>query len=431
MDIFLLSLGCSKNQADSEHLAGMLERYGHRIVGESGNADAAIVNTCGFIFPAVEESVDSILELEILKESGLLKKLVVMGCLVNRFGEELKSELRCVDHWAAAGDFSSVADAFSIPSLPTGPVVLPGYSRWSRYLKISEGCNNRCSYCMIPAIRGGLASRPSVDILEEAEFMIGGGAKEICLVGQDLTSYGNDIGPKASLSDLISRIDDRFRYEHVWFRLLYLHPSRVDKLLIEQIASSSVFLNYLDIPIQHVDPVILASMNRGGLDREKLSGIFACARGIDKDFALRTTVIAGYPGETEAQFESMTTFLQEAEIDRVGVFPFYAEEGTRAAVLGGQIPEEIKLQRVERISLIQEEISLRRQKRFEGKILEVLIEEENLNEGYAEGRSFREAPEVDGVLEVHISDKIGPGSFCQVKITGAYEHDLLGEMVRP
>jgi len=201
--------------------------------------------------------------------------------------------------------------------------------------------------------------------------------------------------------------------------------------LIEQIASSSVFLNYLDIPIQHVDPVILASMNRGGLDREKLSGIFACARGIDKDFALRTTVIAGYPGETEAQFESMTTFLQEAEIDRVGVFPFYAEEGTRAAVLGGQIPEEIKLQRVERISLIQEEISLRRQKRFEGKILEVLIEEENLNEGYAEGRSFREAPEVDGVIEVHISDKIGPGSFCQVKIIGAYEHDLLGEMVRP
>jgi len=216
-------------------------------------------------------------------------------------------------------------------------------------------------------IRGALSSRLPEDILNEAEFFVSGGAKEICLVGQDLTSYGNDLSSAVDLSRLISGIGERFKGQDIWFRLLYLHPSRVDEQLINKVASSPLFLNYLDIPIQHSDPAILYSMNRGDLDRCRLLDIFCAARLVDHDFTLRTTLIAGYPGESETQFRSNLDFLEEAEIDRVGIFPFYPEAGTPAALMKGQIPEELKLERVERLSMRQEDISLRRQKRFVGK----------------------------------------------------------------
>lgn len=431
MDIFLLSLGCSKNQTDSERLAGMLVNAGHRIVENSAVADAAIVNTCGFIAPAIEESVDAILELEILRKTGQIRIFGVVGCLVNRFEAELKAELKSVDFWARAGDPAAVARALFADPFISSPMVLPGNNAWSRYLKISEGCDNRCSYCTIPMIRGGLSSRSPEEILKEAEFLVSSGAKEICLVGQDLTSYGNDLAADISLPGLIGEIEERFRGEDLWFRLLYLHPSRVDSRLIEKIASSSLFLNYLDIPVQHVDPVILHSMNRGDLDLDRLKGIFSSAREVDPDFALRTTLIAGYPGESETQFQNLLDFLEETEIDRVGVFPFYPEEGTVASLLEGQIPEAIKLERVERLAVIQEGVSLRRQKRFEGRILKVIVEEVDHSESYAEGRSFREAPEVDGVIEIGESDNIAPGEFVQVRIVEALEHDLLGEVFLP
>ncbi|MDO9509351.1 MAG: 30S ribosomal protein S12 methylthiotransferase RimO [Thermovirgaceae bacterium] len=428
MDIFLLSLGCSKNQTDSERLAGLLTAGGHCIVEDSSKADAAIVNTCGFIAPAVEESVDAILELEILKNTGEIKFLGVVGCLVNRFEEELKAELDSVDIWARAGDFEAVARFLSGKEVLASPMVLPGYPVWSRYLKISEGCDNRCSYCTIPMIRGALTSRPGLEILQEAEILVSGGAKEICLVGQDLTSYGADIGPGVSLAGLIDDIESRFRGEDLWFRLLYLHPSRVDRPLIEKIASSSIIQNYLDIPVQHVDPDILRSMNRKDLNSDRLREIFASARSVDPDFALRTTVMVGYPGESESQFRTLLGFLEEAEIDRVGVFPYYREEGTPAAVMQDQVSDELKMERIEKITSLQEKISLRRQKLFEGRIMRVLVEEVNYSEEYAEGRSFREAPEVDGVIEISTRDAIVPGEFANVRIIEALEHDLLGEV---
>lgn len=431
MDIFLLSLGCSKNQTDSERLAGLLSAAGHRIVEDTSRADAVIVNTCGFIMPAIEESVDAILELEILKKSGDIKFLGVVGCLVNRFEENLKAELDSVDLWARAGDLDAVARALSLAGkdFPAPPLLLPGHSPWSRYLKISEGCNNRCSYCTIPMIRGALKSRPRSDILREAEDMVSLGAREICLVGQDLTSYGADIGNGVSLAGLIGDIDSRFRGEAIWFRLLYLHPSRVDVALIEKIASSQIIQNYLDIPIQHVDPAILRSMNRKENKRKSLRELFAFARSVDPDFALRTTVMVGYPGESESQFGSLLGFLEETWIDRVGVFPFYPEEGTPAAGMPGQIPDELKMERVERVTSLQERLSLRRQKLFEGRIMNVLVEEVNVSEEYAEGRSFREAPEVDGVIEISTRNAIVPGEFAKVRIIEALEHDLLAEVV--
>ncbi len=431
MDIFLLSLGCSKNQTDSERLAGMLAAAGHRIVEDTSRADAAIVNTCGFITPAIEESVDAILELEILKKSGDIKFLGVVGCLVNRFEESLKAELDSVDLWARAGDLDAVARALSLSGkdLPPPPLLLPGHPIWSRYLKISEGCNNLCSYCTIPMIRGTLKSRPRSEILREAEDMVSLGAREICLVGQDLTSYGADMGNGVSLSGLIGDIDTRFRGEALWFRLLYLHPSRVDAALIEKIASSQIIQNYLDIPVQHVDPDILRSMNRKDSKRKDLRELFAFARSVDPDFALRTTVMVGYPGESESQFESLLGFLEETGIDRVGVFPFYPEEGTPAALMTGQIPDELKMERLERVTSLQERVSLRRQKLFEGRTMDVLVENVDLSEEYAEGRSFREAPEVDGLIEISTRNAIVPGEFAKVRIIEALEHDLLGEVV--
>ncbi len=429
MNIFLLSLGCSKNQVDSEKIAGILQRCGHRIVESSSEADAAIVNTCGFIEPAVEESVDAILELEILRRSGKIRTLGIIGCLVNRYGVELRKEIPLADFWAEAGDHAAVGRAFGCGDLPPLQAALPGTYPWSRYLKISEGCNNRCSYCMIPMIRGDLVSVPPLRVIREAEELVLSGAKEICLVGQDLTSYGRDIGPGGcSLENLMEMIEDRFKGQDVWFRLLYLHPLRVGKRLIERVAGSELFLNYLDIPVQHSDPDILKAMNREGTEGEKVLDLFSFARSLDPDFALRTTLMVGFPGETEDHFLSLASFLENSEIDRAGVFTFFPEEGTPAEKFEGQVPKEVKEERLERLFSLQESISLRRQKSFEGKVLKVLVEEVNMQEGYLEGRSFREAPEVDGIIEAQLKGKAVPGNFIDVRITEAQEHDLIGEV---
>lgn len=428
MNIFLLSLGCAKNQVDSEILAGILESGGHVLVTDSSCADGAIVNTCGFIAPAIEESVDAILELEILKKSGKIRFLAVVGCLVNRYEKELGAELESVDFWARAGEWESLARFLGGHTSTESQLVLPGYNRFSRYLKISEGCNNRCSYCTIPMIRGPLASRPLSVIIENAERLVLAGAREICLVGQDLTSYGNDISPSFSLCGLIESLEEHFRGEDLWFRLLYLHPARVDEKLVEKVASSDLFLNYLDVPVQHIEERILNSMNRGGLDRKKINRIFSLARSADPDFALRTTFMVGYPGETEKEFNSLLDFISEAEIDRVGVFPYFPEEGTPAALMDGQVPEDIKQERVDRITLLHEDVSLERQRRFEGRTLKVLVETGDSSEGFAEGRSYREAPEVDGVVEIRSGPLPEPGDFVHVRITEAMEHDLIGEV---
>ncbi|OQB45052.1 MAG: Ribosomal protein S12 methylthiotransferase RimO [Synergistetes bacterium ADurb.Bin155] len=401
------------------------------MVSSTDEADGAIVNTCGFIAPAVEESIDAILDLEILRRSGKLKFLGIVGCLVNRYEKDLRSEIPSADLFARVGDLETIAKAMNGGSLCQDRVLLPGSPAWTRYLKISEGCDNRCSYCTIPGIRGRLASVPPEEVYREAARLVSEGAKEICLVAQDLSAYGRDLGDRVDLGVLIDGFEDRFRGEDLWFRLLYLHPGRVGRGLIERVASSDLFLNYMDLPVQHASNRVLEAMNRGGSEGDRALGLFSFARSLDPRFALRTTLMVGFPGETDEDFEILLEFLQTALIDRVGVFPFYPEEGTPAAEMEGQVVEEVKMERMERLFSLQERISYERQRTFEGEVLKVLVDECHPGEGYLEGRSFREAPEVDGVVEASLKTAVRPGEFVKVKVLEALEHDLVGEVVAP
>ena len=431
MKIYLLTLGCAKNQVDSERLAGMLGCAGHELVEDVRQAEVALVNTCGFIVPAVEESLDAIFDLEYLKKTENIRKIGVIGCLVNRYGRALERELPTVDFWAGADEPEKVIEALGGVPREGRRALLPGYSPWSRYLKISEGCDNRCSYCTIPLIRGGLKSRSETEILEDARRLAESGAREICLVGQDLTAYGMDKCGKSMLPDLLLRLEEELQGRDLWIRLLYLHPARVTKRLVEIIVSSPVIQNYMDIPIQHVDGEILKAMNRGQVLEQDVKKPFEWARSADADFALRTTLMTGFPGETDKQFLKLIDFLEDFELDRVGVFPYSEEEGTAAALLSPSVPEEKRQERAVELLEVQEGISWKRQRRFIGRRLRVLVEGTGgQSSGAALGRSFRDAPEVDGIVEIKNGKGIKPGTFVEVEITESYEHDLEGKVVR-
>jgi len=306
---------------------------------------------------------------------------------------------------------------------------LPSTSRYSRYLKISEGCDNRCTYCAIPAIRGRLRSMPIDIILSEAAQLVREGAKELCVVGQDLTAYGADLGGGSDrLIDLLDALEASLPSD-VWIRLLYLHPSRVTVRLLERVASGRQILPYLDIPVQHGDERILAAMNRH-IEGERLISIFKTAREINPDFALRTTIMVGFPGEKKSHFENTLEFIRQVSFDRIGAFQFYAEEGTEAANLLGQVSNATKIKRLDTLMALQEEISFRRQELFVGKEMKVLVEKIDAECGIAEGRSFREAPEVDGVVEIrNIRNGLREGDVVKVRMIEAMPHDMIGEEV--
>ena len=427
MKIFCLSLGCAKNKVDSECLAGELRRAGHELVADAEQADVGIVNTCGFIKPAVKESIDAILDLEQLNLDGKLKKIGGVGCLVNRYDKDLITELPNVDFWARSEDWASV-----VASLGGKPYdgrcrsALPLENRFSRYLKISEGCDNRCSYCAIPAIRGGLRSLPLDTIVKEACQLVSEGARELCVVGQDLTVYGVDFACRSRLTELLDALESSLPQD-LWIRLLYLHPARVTAKLLERVANGRQVLSYLDVPVQHGDEEILAAMNRG-MDGGELLSIFKTARSIDPDFALRTTCMVGFPGEKKKNFANLMKFIAEARFDRMGAFSFYPEEGTPAAAMSGQVSAAAKTRRLDKLMALQEQISYERQQLFVGKTLDVLIDNVYLSDGYAEGRSFREAPEVDGIVEVrNIRKDLRAGDMIRVRLTEAMPHDMAGE----
>ena len=429
MKIYLLTLGCAKNRVDSECLAGALKAAGHELVPEVEQAQAAIVNTCGFIRPAVEESIEAILDLEELRQNGALEKIGVVGCLVNRYREGLTSEIPSVDFWAETEDWESVLKSLATPldgarrrgSLPSTP-------KYTRYLKISEGCGNRCAYCAIPSIRGPLRSLPVDVIVKEAQQLVGEGARELCVVGQDLTVYGTDNGSGKGLIELLDALESSLPYD-IWIRLLYLHPTRVTNKLLERVAAGRQIIPYLDIPVQHGDPEILAHMNRD-IKPGALRSIFRTAREINPDFTLRTTCMVGFPGEKKKHFDNLIDFVKEVRFDRMGAFTFYAEEGTPAECMAGQVSEATKKKRLDALMRVQEEISFERQQSFVGRELRVLVDRVVAEEGFAEGRSFREAPEVDGLIEIrNIRKDIKEGDMINVKITEAMTHDMAGEEV--
>lgn len=429
MKIYLLTLGCAKNRVDSECLAGALKAAGHELVPEVEQAQAAIVNTCGFIRPAVEESIEAILDLEELRQNGELEKIGVVGCLVNRYREGLTSEIPSVDFWAETEDWEGVLKSLATPldgarrrgSLPSTP-------KYTRYLKISEGCGNRCAYCAIPSIRGPLRSLPVDVIVKEAQQLVGEGARELCVVGQDLTVYGTDNGSGKGLIELLDALESSLPYD-IWIRLLYLHPTRVTNKLLERVAAGRQIIPYLDIPVQHGDPEILAHMNRD-IKPGALRSIFRTAREINPDFTLRTTCMVGFPGEKKKHFDNLIDFVKEVRFDRMGAFTFYAEEGTPAECMAGQVSEATKKKRLDTLMRVQEEISFERQQSFVGRELRVLVDRVVAEEGFAEGRSFREAPEVDGLIEIrNIRKDIKEGDMINVKITEAMTHDMAGEEV--
>jgi len=437
--VFLLPLGCAKNRVDLERLAERLVREGHELASAAEEAEGLIVSTCAFIEPAVRESVDAVLEGETWRAAKDGRRVVLYGCLVNRYGEEaLRADLPAVDAFVRCEDFRPVLEALApdrgaarggagAGAPPCARALLPGGSPLVRYLKVAEGCDNRCSYCAIPSIRGGLRSLPVPDLVREAESLIAVGAKEIALVAQDLTVYGRDRGEEG-LIPLLDALEPSLPGD-VRLRLLYLHPARVGAPLLERIATSPRILRYLDIPIQHADPAILSAMGRPASEAE-LSLPFETARAIDPDFALRTTCMVGFPGEDARAFAALSRFLERIRFDRVGAFTYWPEEGTRAAALPGQIPGATKTRRMNRLLALQDRISSERGERFVGRVLECLVERVEPAEGWGEGRTFREAPEVDGRVEIrNPRADLRPGERIALRVLLAGEQDLVGEEV--
>lgn len=429
MDISLITLGCSKNAVDSERIAGRLASMGHRIVDAVSDAQVGIVNTCGFIQDAVKENVDAILDLERMKEDGRLSHIIVAGCLVERYEAELRKELPSVDLFvgvdgedAIAGWVASLEGGRAAPTgASCGRRILPFGTPWSRWLKVSEGCGARCSYCVIPKIRGPLRSVPVEALVDEALMLCTAGARELCLVGQDLTAYGMDLYGVPSLHSLVGALDAALP-AGTWLRLLYMHPDRMTDELIDALLGADKVLHYMDMPIQHVDDEILARMARrpnGGRIRE----LFRRVRDADPLFALRTTIMVGFPGEGEDQFLDVLGFLEEMELDRVGAFVWSPEDGTPAASLPGRVPRDVAEERWARLMDVQSEISQERGELFIGHELDVLIEELD-DDGVAWGRSYRDAPEVDGMVCVDGAGGVAPGDIVRARVTESVGHDL-------
>jgi len=430
----LVSLGCAKNLVDSEGLLAALVRSGYELTTSPAEAEIIIVNTCGFIEAAKEESIDTILEMATYKEKGRCRKLVVTGCLGQRYPQAIAREIPEVDAVLGTGALERLPQvlaqletgrrvvAVEAPGgLTGGPRILatrPG----TAYLKIAEGCNHRCSYCVIPQLRGPLRSRPEEEVVAEARSLARRGAKEIILVAQDTTSYGLDLYGEARLPALLKKLAACAEIE--WLRLLYLYPERITSELLTTMAEEPKICRYFDIPLQHVNDRLLKAMGRASR-QEQVVRLLAGIRDLLPEAALRTTFIVGFPGETEAEFAELVSFVRREKFDWVGAFAYSAEEGTPAAALPGQIPEEEKTRRRDELLRVQRHISLERNRAWLGKKLAVLIEE--AGEGRGRGRCFRQAPEVDGVTFVR-GRGLRPGQFVQVTIDRAGLYDLGGRV---
>ena len=417
MKLYLESLGCDKNRVDSEKLLSeLLEKYeGSEVTLDPSEADIAIVNTCSFIGPAKEESINTILDLAEYKKSGRLKKLIVAGCLVERYKDEIRKELPEIDEIASVKDYVRRLDS-QMKRVDSG-------ERYTRYLKIAEGCDKYCSYCIIPRLRGHFRSIPMDMVLEEARELVEDGAKELILVAQETTLYGTDLYGKKSLHLLLHALSEIEGL--VWIRVLYCYPEEIELPLMEELRDNPKVCHYLDLPIQHSSDRILKAMNRK-TRREELKEKIALLRREIPDICLRTTLITGFPGETEEDFQDVLSFITEERVDRLGVFPYSQEEGTPAASMENQIPESVKNKRLSRIMELQQEIAFQKAEEQRGRILKALITGYDEEEGRVILRSYMDSPEIDSFIFVKGPERVS-GEFVQVNVVDTEGYDLIGE----
>jgi ribosomal protein S12 methylthiotransferase len=436
--VYMHTLGCPKNRVDSEVMLGTLAEAGYRLVQDPIEAEVVVVNTCGFIESAKVESVDAIVELAELKRTGRCKKLVVTGCLVQRHAEELARELPEVDHFLGTGAYADVARVVSDAQAKRLVVPDPDFvhsaatprvnslASHTAYLKIAEGCDNDCAFCIIPRLRGPQRSRPVDDLVAEASALAAQGTLELSLVAQDLTAYGHDLPGKVKLHHLLPELCkvDGIR----WIRLHYAYPRDVPEPLVEAMASEPKIVKYLDMPLQHSSDRLLRTMRRGR-DSAFLRELLARLRARVPGLALRTSLIVGLPGETEADFEDLLHFVEEQRFERLGVFEYSREEGTSAAELPGQVPEGLKRERFERIMELQRDISRDHQQAFVGRRVEVLVEGKSEETDHLlVGRHAQQAPEIDGVT--YVNDGVAyPGELVTLEVTDASDYDLVGRVV--
>ena len=438
--IGMVSLGCSKNRVDSELMLGALQKEKYAFTDDPARADIIIVNTCGFIESAKQESIDTILEMAEYKKSGNLKALVVCGCLAGRYQEELSQQLPEVDAFLGVTAYYKIAEAVEKvlehqhfeeydEAKAEGDYlsrVLTTPSHYA-YLKIAEGCNNRCSYCAIPYIRGNLQSRPIQEIRQEAEMLLQKGVQEIILVAQDTSKYGMDFAGKSMTCELIDALAPLPGLK--WLRLLYCYPDGITDELLDTMLKYENVVRYLDIPIQHLADSTLKRMNRKNTHASTYQAIQKI-RQKDPKFILRTTLITGFPGETQEEFEVLRQGVADLKFDRLGVFAYSQEEGTPAAEMPDQIEEAVKQQRAEQIMLLQQEISLLANQKRIGEKLEVVIEEYLPEEDLYLGRSYAESPEIDGGIVVHAEQPLECGKFYLVAIEDANEYELIGGIAK-
>ena len=435
--IGMVSLGCPKNTVDSEIVLGSLTDKGYSVTSNEGDADVIIVNTCGFIDKAKEESIDAILEMAEYKRKGNCQKLVVMGCLSQRYKDELLKEIPEIDYLVGAGDFKSVEEIMESKFQPSASFVRePVFDfnentprilttpRYTAYVKIAEGCSNRCSFCIIPKIRGPFKSRNVDSIVSEAKILSDKGVKELNLISQDTTMFGTDIGLKNGLSELLKRL---VKIDGVrWIRLLYCYPTFLNDELIEIMKNEEKICKYIDLPLQHSHDDILKAMMRQEREGEIRDLIFRIRDAIP-DIAIRTAFIVGFPGETERHFEHLLSFVKEMKFEHLGVFTYSPEEGTKAAEIPDHVLEDVKNKRKDTIMEIQKRLSLEKNKRFIGTTKDVLVEETTGSDEFLiSGRMQTQAPEIDGVVYIEKSE-VRAGDILPVKITKAMEYDLVGE----
>ena len=430
----LISLGCNKNRVDSEIALGLMKDCGYAFTADPAEADVLMVNTCGFIEAAKEESIDTILELAEYKKTGRCKVLVVTGCLSQRYENELLAEIPEIDVLLGVNQYALLPDAVekALKGKRTHScaddltfiehdrvLTTPPYTAYTR---IGDGCSNRCTFCAIPLIRGPYRSRREDLILQEIDQLAKQGVREHILVAQDTTRYGTDNGGHTALPSLMKKAAAIQGVD--WLRVLYCYPDETNEELLDVLADTPNVCKYLDLPIQHIDPVLLRRMHRRGTDED----IIRCVKmAQERKLTLRTSIIVGFPGETEEQFQRLLDFIRFAKFDRLGAFTYSPEEGTPAARMEDQIPEEVKQERLDRLMNLQASISLEKNQARVGKVLNVLVTDHN-EEGLCLGRSESEAPETDGEILFKAKGKLPePGQFVRVKITQADTYDLMGE----